>query len=60
MIFWGDIKDNPPPEMKVPLLAMIPHKSRLFQAILDLSFAIPPVSGEIRESANDALKKTAP
>ena len=40
VILWEDIKDNSPLEMKVSPLAMIPHKSRLFQAILDLSFAI--------------------
>ena len=60
VILRDDIKDNPPTEMKVPLLAMIPHKSRLFQAILDLSFSIRLVSRKIIESFNETSKKTAP
>ena len=60
MILLGDIKDNPPPELKVSPLAMIPHKSRLFRAILDLSFAIRLASGKIIELVNETTKKTAP
>ena len=33
---WGDIKQNPPSNLKISLLAMIPHKSRKYRAILSL------------------------
>ena len=35
---WGDIKDSCPPKLKISPAAMIPHKSRSFRCILDLSF----------------------
>ena len=38
MVKWKDIKDNPPPNLKNPPIAAIPHKSRLFRMILDLSY----------------------
>ena len=60
MILWDDIKHNPPPEMKISPLVVIPHKSHLFRAILDLSFAICLASGKIIELANKTTKKTAP
>ena len=60
VILWDDIKDNPPPELKVSPLAMIPHKPRLFRAILDLSFAICLASGKIIEPVNETSKKIAP
>jgi len=31
IVLWDDIKDNIPPQLKVPL-AMVPHKSRAFRA----------------------------
>jgi hypothetical protein len=37
---WGDIKDDIPPNLKISPIAMIPHKSRDYRAILDLSFQI--------------------
>ena len=60
MILWDDIKHNPPPEMKISPLVVIPHKSHLFRAILDLSFAICLASGKIIELVNETTKKTAP
>ena len=30
LLLWDNIKDNPPEELKLPPIAMIPHKSRLF------------------------------
>ena len=59
MILCDDIEDNPPLEMKFSLLAMILHKSRLFQAILDLSFAICLALVKIIEPVNKTSKKTA-
>ena len=46
--------------MKVSPLAMIPHKSRLFLAILGLSFSICPSLGKDIKSANEIIEKTAP
>ena len=59
IVRWDDIKADPPPELKISPIAMIPHKSRGFRAILDLSFSI-----QLRErripSVNEATVKTAP
>ena len=35
---WGDIKDNIPTKLKTSPVAMIPHKSKAYRCILDLSF----------------------
>ena len=40
VVLWDDIKDDPPKQLKISPLAMVPHKSRLFRAILDLSFSL--------------------
>jgi hypothetical protein len=38
LVLWDDIKQDPPKELKISSIAIIPHKSRKFRAILDLSF----------------------
>jgi hypothetical protein len=38
IVKWKNIKDNIPEKLKISPIAMIPHKSRKFRAILDLSF----------------------
>jgi hypothetical protein len=60
IVLWDDIKDNIPPQLKVSPLAMVPHKSRAFRAILDLSFGIRLDDGSMRTSVNDSTEKTAP
>ncbi len=30
LVFWDDIKENPPPQLKILLIAAIPHKSKAF------------------------------
>ena len=40
IVKYGNIKHSLPPEMKISPIAMIPHKSRLFRCILDLSFVL--------------------
>ena len=35
---WGEIKNDVPSKLKTSAVAMIPHKSKLFRCILDLSF----------------------
>ena len=60
IVAWDDIQQNPPPELKISPLAMIPHKSRKFRAILDLSFPVKLDDGTIVPSVNDTTTKTAP
>ncbi len=43
--------------MKVSSIAAIPHKSKTFQSILDLSFSLRLSNGSVRQSVNDT---TAP
>jgi hypothetical protein len=57
VIKWNDIKDNPPPNLKISPIAAIPHKSRQFRMILDLSFSLS-VNGNQVTSVNDASDKT--
>ena len=38
IVKWGDIKQNIPKNLKISPIAMIPHKSRDYRSILDLSF----------------------
>jgi hypothetical protein len=38
LVTWDDIKNDPPPQLKISLIAAIPHKSKAFCLILDLSF----------------------
>jgi hypothetical protein len=40
IVEWDSIKDHPPPELKISLIAAIPHKLRGFQLLLDLSFSL--------------------
>ena len=40
LVNWEDIKHNPPPNLKISPLAAIPHKSRDYRMILDLSFTM--------------------
>ena len=54
---WGDLKQNLPSKLKFSLLVMIPHKSRKYRAILDLSFALK-VAGWDLPSANESTKET--
>lgn len=60
LVTWDDIKHDPPEQLKISPIAMIPHKSRLFRAILDLSFPVTLRDGTIVPSVNDGTTKTAP
>ena len=60
VILWDDIKHNPPEQLKISRIAMIPRKSRLFRAILNLSFAIKLENGGVIPSVNNTSEKTAP
>ena len=59
VVKWGDIKDNLPPKLKLSPVAMVPHKSRKFRTILDLSFRIRHKSSFIK-AVNDTTQRLAP
>lgn len=40
VVRWGDIKNNIPKKLKISPVAMIPHKSKPYRCILDLSFTL--------------------
>ena len=58
VVLWDDIKDNPPRQLKISPLAMVPHKSRLFRAILDLSFSLKLSTHHI-PSVNESTEKAS-
>ena len=59
VVKWKDIKDNVPPTLKISPVACIPHKSRSFRVILDLSFQLE-FDMEKTPSVNDTTEKLAP
>ena len=60
LVQWDEIKDNPPKELKISPIAAIPHKSKDFCSILDLSFCLCLATGGVLASVNDTKEKTAP
>ena len=40
VVRWGDINNNIPLKLKISLVTMIPHNSKAFRFILDLSFML--------------------
>ena len=59
-MLWDTIKDNPPKELKITPIELIPHKSKDYRSILDLSFCLRLKNGGVWASVNDTTKKTAP
>ena len=59
-MLWDNIKHTPPAQLKISPIAMIPHKSRKFRAILDLSFGVKMSESERIPAVNEASVKTAP
>ena len=60
LVAWESIKDDPPSELKISPIAAIPHKSKQFRSILDLSFHLQLKQGGILPSVNATTIKTAP
>ena len=60
LVAWDSIKDDPPGELKISPIAAIPHKSKQFRSILDLSFHLQLKQGVILPSVNANTIKTAP
>ena len=51
VVKWRDIKDNIPAKLKISPVAMVPHKSKQFRCIMDLSFGLK-VGKETYKSVN--------
>jgi len=60
LVRWDDIKHNPPPELKISPIAAVPHKSKAFRSILDLSYKLKLKNGGVVSSVNDTTEKLAP
>jgi hypothetical protein len=60
LVLWDDIKHDPPPQLKISPIATIPHKSKAFRSILDLSFCLRLRNGGFLDSVNDSTIKLAP
>ena len=60
LVAWDSIKDNPLVELKISPIAAIPHKSKQFRLILDLSFNLRLKQGGIVPSVNATTIQTAP
>jgi hypothetical protein len=60
LVAWDSIKDNLPAELKISPIVAIPHKSKQFCLILDLSFNLPLKQGGIIPLVNATTIKTAP
>ena len=59
IIRYGDSKDRLPENLKTSPVAMIPHKSRQFRCILDLSLCLK-IDGTKMPSVNSSTTQTAP
>jgi len=60
VVLWEDIKDNHPGQLKVSSVAAIPHKSRAYRSILDLSFVLRLEDGASSNQSTSPRKKGAP
>lgn len=60
IVKWNDIRLNPPPQLKISPIAMVPHSSRPYRAILDLSFPVKLRPTGAVPSVNSTSVKTAP
>jgi hypothetical protein len=60
IVVWDDIKDIPPPQLKVSPIVAIPHKSKDFRSILDLLFRLRLRNLGFLDSVNDTTIKLAP
>jgi hypothetical protein len=60
LVAWDTIFQNPPPQLKVLPIAGIPHKSKAFRSILNLSFSLCLQCRNMLSLVNDSTTKTAP
>jgi hypothetical protein len=59
IVAWDNIKDNPPRELEISPIAAIPHKSKAFCLILELSFWLKLKNGGVLASVNDTMEKNS-
>lgn len=57
LVTWDKIKHDIPPNLKVSPIAAVPHKSRIYRMILDLSFQIT-LNGKKLQSVNETSDKS--
>jgi hypothetical protein len=57
LVNWEELKKNVPPKLKVAPLVAVPHKSRDFRMILDLSFQL---NYQILDFTTQSTPRTAP
>ena len=60
LVSWDSIKESPPENLEISPIAAIPHKSKQFHSILDLSFNLRLRQGGIVPLVNATTIKTAP
>ena len=60
LVLYDKIRGNIPTQMKVSPIAVIPHKSKAFILILDLSFSLKLTPYGRVFSANENSEKTDP
>ena len=60
VVKWRDIKNDLPANFKLSPVAMVPHKSKSFRCILDLTFRMKKTDGSFWESVNSKTTKLAP
>lgn len=60
IVQWDEIKANFPSQLKVSHIAMVPHKSRKWRVILDLSYHLRLKSGRAVPSVGNNTEKTVP
>ena len=59
VVLWEGIKHNPPPQLKISPIAVVPHKSKPFRSILDLSFLLRLTEDTAIPSVNLTTTKLA-
>ena len=59
-VLWEDICHHPPSQLKISPIAAVPHSSKPFRSILDLSFSLKLQCGRVVPSVNDSTTKSAP
>jgi hypothetical protein len=60
LVPWDDVKEDSPRQLKISLIAAIPHKLKAFRLILDLSFHLRLKNGGVLVAVNNTTVKRAP
>jgi hypothetical protein len=57
-LLWDDIKLNPPQQLKISPIAAIPHKSKPYRSILDLSFSLALQDGTHNKNSSTSSHRS--